>query len=169
MVCLCEQCEEYPFFCSNCEDSSCEIAHQHQDKLISVSYKEFTKRVLKERKPIDSLGEAMESYKAVLEKLKEDVSQFIEKELAQLDEITKKAEEIPPEDQQLIGKLKNHQYQGLTGVTMDQLWKSCAEDPERIQEQQETAEFIKIKEEEVKGISEHFEHLNKLDFASAEE
>ena len=23
MVCLSEQCEEYPFFCSTCEDSSC--------------------------------------------------------------------------------------------------------------------------------------------------
>lgn len=39
MVCLCEECQDYPFFCSSCEDSSCEIAHQHEDKLISVSYK----------------------------------------------------------------------------------------------------------------------------------
>lgn len=30
----------------------------------------------------------MESYRAVLEKLKNDVNQFIEKELAQLDSIT---------------------------------------------------------------------------------
>jgi hypothetical protein len=51
---------------------------------VSVSYKEFTKRVLKERKPIDSLGDSIQSYKEVLEKLKEDVNEFIEKELATL-------------------------------------------------------------------------------------
>jgi hypothetical protein len=40
MVCLSDSCESYPFFCSNCEDSSCETPHQHDDdKLVSVSYK----------------------------------------------------------------------------------------------------------------------------------
>ncbi len=52
--------------------------------------------------------------------------------------------------------MKGSQYEGLTGVQMDQLWRNCAEDPEKVQSQEETAEFIKIKEEEVKGISEHF-------------
>ena len=59
MVCLSEECQDYPFFCSSCEDSSCEIAHRHEDKLISVSFKEFTKRVLRERKPSDPLENAM--------------------------------------------------------------------------------------------------------------
>lgn len=88
MVCLSEDCESYPFFCSNCEDSSCEISHQHDDdRLVSVSYKEFTKRVLRERKPVDALSDAMSSYRDVLEKLKENVTEFIEKELATLEEM----------------------------------------------------------------------------------
>ena len=56
------------------------------------------------------MANAMDSYRKVLEKLKEDVSEFIEKELAQLDEIVKKAEEIPQDDSELINKLKNQQY-----------------------------------------------------------
>jgi hypothetical protein len=39
---------------------------------------------------------------------------------------------------------------------MDRLWTTTADDPEKIQGQEETADFIKIKEDEVKGISEHF-------------
>jgi hypothetical protein len=66
MVCLSEECEEHPFFCSDCDDSSCEIAHQHSDKLVSVSFKEFTKRVLRDRKPIEPLNEAITSYREVL-------------------------------------------------------------------------------------------------------
>ena len=45
---------------------------------------------------------------------------------------------------------------------LDQLWTNSAEDPAKKKTEEETADFIKIKEEEVKGISEHFEHLNKL-------
>lgn len=52
---------------------------------------------------------------------------------------------------------------------MDQLWKNCAQDPDKVQAQEETAEFIKIKEEEVKGISEHFQHLNHLDYNNVDE
>jgi hypothetical protein len=61
--------------------SSCRTAEekQHEDKLTSISFKEFTKRVCKERKPIDKLGKSMESYRIILEKLKQDVNQFIEK------------------------------------------------------------------------------------------
>jgi hypothetical protein len=98
----------------------------------------------------------MASYREVLDKLKQDVNQFIDKELAQLDFIEAKTQEIPEEDKELVEKLKGSQYEGLTGVQMDQLWRNCAEDPEKVQSQEETAEFIKIKEEEVKGISEHF-------------
>ena len=87
----------------------------------------------------------MESYRAVLEKLKNDVNQFIEKQLAQLDSITYKATVIPSEDQELINKLKNIQYDGLTGKLMDRLWSTCADDPEKIQGQEQTADFIKIK------------------------
>lgn len=39
---------------------------------------------------------------------------------------------------------------------MDGLWSNCAEDPDKNQAEDQMAEFIKIKEEEVKGISEHF-------------
>ena len=35
--------------------------------------------------------------------------------------------------------------------------------------QHETADFIKIKEEELKAISEHFENLNKMDIDRIEE
>lgn len=132
MVCLSDSCEEYPFFCSNCEDSSCEIAHQHDDdRLISVSYKEFTKRVLRERKPTDKLAEAISSYRDILEKLKENVSEFIEKELNSLEEIENNCAEIDPEDEELIKKLKSQQYKEFTGAILDALWKNCTEDPEK--------------------------------------
>ena len=105
----------------------------------------------------------MESYRATLEKLKNDVNQFIEKQLAQLDSINQKAAAIPSKDEELINRLKNLQYEGLTGKEMDRLWTTTADDPEKIQGQEETADFIKIKEDEVKGISEHFQHLNQMD------
>jgi hypothetical protein len=43
--------------------------------------------VLRERKPVDALADAMSSYRDVLEKLKENVTEFIEKELATLEEM----------------------------------------------------------------------------------
>ena len=74
----------------------------------------------------------MGSYRAVLEKLKNDVNQFIEKQLAQLDSIIQKATIIPSEDQEIINKLKSMKYDGLTGKLMDRLWSTCADDPEKI-------------------------------------
>jgi peroxiredoxin family protein len=96
--------------------------------------------------------------------LKEDVNLFIEKEMGQLEEISSKAEEIPEDDAEIIMMLKKQEYEGLNGAIMDTLWSNCADDPGKIQAQEETADFIKIKEEEVKGISEHFEHLNQMDY-----
>ena len=46
---------------------------------------------------------------------------------------------------------------------MDYLWKNCGETNNTVQIQQETAEFIRIKEEELKAISEHFQNLNKME------
>ena len=74
----------------------------------------------------------MGSYRAVLEKLKNDVNQFIEKQLAQLDSIIQKATIIPSEDQEIVNKLKSMTYDGLTGKLMDRLWSTCADDPEKI-------------------------------------
>jgi hypothetical protein len=44
----------------------------------------------------------MASYREVLDKLKQDVNQFIDKELAQLDFIEAKTQEIPEEDKELV-------------------------------------------------------------------
>lgn len=55
MVCLNEGCGDYAFFCLQCEDESCESIHRHEnkaDKLVAISFKEFVRRVLKEKKPI---------------------------------------------------------------------------------------------------------------------
>lgn len=55
MVCLNEGCEQYAFFCLQCEDESCEQIHRHnnhEDKFVAISFKEFIRRVLKEKKPI---------------------------------------------------------------------------------------------------------------------
>ena len=105
----------------------------------------------------------MKSYRAVLEKLKNDVNKFIEKELAQLDSISQKATTIELEDEEVINRLKTLKYDGLTGKVMDRLWSNSGDNPEKIQGQEQTSDFIKIKEDEVKGISEHFQHLNQMD------
>lgn len=55
MVCLNEVCPDYAFFCLQCDDESCEIIHRHEnkaDKLVAISFKEFIRRVLKEKKPV---------------------------------------------------------------------------------------------------------------------
>lgn len=52
---------------------------------------------------------------------------------------------------------------------MDYLWKNCGETNNTLQIQQETAEFIRIKEEELKAISEHFQNLNKMEINKIEE
>lgn len=51
LVCLNPSCSQYPFFCTVCESEECESSHFHGDRLNSISYKEFIKRVLKDRKP----------------------------------------------------------------------------------------------------------------------
>jgi hypothetical protein len=89
--------------------------------------------------------------------------------LSSLEEIESKSAEIEPEDEELIQKLKSQQFKEFTGSMMDQLWKNCAEDPAKKKEEEEKGEFMKIKEEEVKGISEHFEHLNKLGLDNVQE
>ena len=87
-----EQCQEYPFFCTNCPNDECEIMHHHGNKLQSVSFKEFTKRVLKEKKMSEELEQAVSSYRDCLIKLQKDIEEFVRVELAELDEMKKKAE-----------------------------------------------------------------------------
>ena len=60
------------------------------------------------------------------------------------------------EDQKLVIRLREAKYEAFTGKVLDHLWGVCLNIKEREKEQEETAEFIKIKEDEVKGISEHF-------------
>lgn len=55
LVCLHPNCDQYPFFCTGCESELCEAQHFHGDRLNSISFKEFIKRVLKERKPSEEL------------------------------------------------------------------------------------------------------------------
>ena len=95
-----------------------------------------------------------------------DVNQFVQKQLEQLEEIQKNVCYVPEEDQVLIGRLKFTQYEGFNGKIMDHLWTSVMETTEKKQTQEETAEFIRVKEDEVKGISEHFYSLNHMDFTS---
>jgi len=47
--------------------------HTHDDKLASISFKEFSKRVLAPKKPVQKLQDSMESYRKGLEKLSQDV------------------------------------------------------------------------------------------------
>lgn len=49
---------------------------------------------------------------------------------------------------------------------MDHLWTSALETPQKKQNQEQTAEFIKVKEDEVKGISQHFYSLNHMDYSA---
>lgn len=52
---------------------------------------------------------------------------------------------------------------------MDFLWQKCGETQENQKIQAQTADFLRIKDEELKAISEHFENLNKLNFDKAED
>ncbi len=51
---------------------------------------------------------------------------------------------------------------------MDFLWQNCGDTQENQKMQAQTADFLRIKDEELKAISEHFENLNKLNFDKAE-
>lgn len=58
-----------------------------------------------------------------------------------------RAAEMDPEDEKIIDKLKNQKFKELTGAMLDQLWTNSAEDPDKKKSEEETAEFMKIKEE----------------------
>jgi hypothetical protein len=69
MVCLNEKCPSYAFFCLECEDESCETVHRHEDKAekyVAISFKEFIRRVLKEKKPIEELESSVNTYRQTL-------------------------------------------------------------------------------------------------------
>jgi hypothetical protein len=63
---------------------------------------------------------------------------------------------MPPKEEDLLVRLRNHHFEGFKGHQLDQLWTASMNIKELEQEQRDTAEFISIKEDEVKGISEHF-------------
>jgi len=73
-----------------------------------------------------------------------------------MERIEKMSSAMAEEDEKLVIKLRDAKYEGFTGKRLDQLWVVCLSIKDREKEQDETAEFIKIKEDEVKGISEHF-------------
>ena len=49
------------------------------------------------------------------------------------------------------------------GREMDFLWRNSGESAQSLKMQAEMADFIRIKDEELKAISEHFENLNKME------
>lgn len=57
------------------------MVHHHGNKLLSVSFNEYVKKVLRERKLDPSLEEAIVGYTECLEKLKKDVLEFVQKEI----------------------------------------------------------------------------------------
>lgn len=132
MVCLNDACDQYAFFCLQCDDESCQITHRHQnkeDKFEAISFKEFIRRVLKQRKPIEQLENATNTYKQTLERLRTDINEFVEKELNSLNEIIKKTTEVPEDLLPIVKKLRDQKYAGLLGKEMDFLWKNCGETP----------------------------------------
>lgn len=146
--------------------------HRHvnkEDKYEAISFKEFIRRVLRERKPIEELESAISTYRSTLERLRTDINEFVEKELKNLTDIVNKVTEVPEELSANIKKLQNQQYAGLKGLEMDFLWKNSGDSQEIHRMQVETADFIKIKEEELKAISEHFENLNKMEIDKIED
>jgi hypothetical protein len=56
----------------------------------------------------------------------------------------------------LVKKLREEKYAGLQGKEMDYLWRNCGNSADSEKMQSEMADFIRIKEEELKAISEHF-------------
>ena len=156
MVCLSPHCGHYAFFCLSCEDEKCEGVHQHkdhQDKLETMGFKQFLKRVLKPREPSEALLKATTTYRETLERLKRDVNEFVEKELASLEQMMDEASTLPMEVQPILLRLQRQEYSGLLGKEMDFLWSNCGQSKESIQAQADSAEFIAIKEEELKAIS----------------
>ncbi len=82
MVCLNEGCDQYAFFCLQCDDETCEQIHRHGnhlEKFLAISFKEFIRRVLKERKPSQELEQAVNTYKDTLERLRSDINEFVER------------------------------------------------------------------------------------------
>lgn len=80
------------------------------------------KRVLKEKKMSEELEQAVGGYRECLNKLLKDVEEFVRVEIHELDEIKRKAEEVVPEDEEVIKKLRNKQYEGLKGLELDRVW-----------------------------------------------
>ena len=67
-----------------------------------------------------------------------------------------RASEVSEDLLPLVQRLREEKYGGMMGKEMDYLWHNCGESAESLKMQAEMADFIRIKEEELKAISEHF-------------
>lgn len=123
---------------------------------MAISFKEFIRRVLKERKPIQELEVAVNTYKDTLERLRSDINEFVEREMKNLNDIINRASEVSEDILPLVKKLREEKYVGLQGKEMDYLWRNSGDSAEVQKMQAEMADFIRIKDEELKAISEHF-------------
>lgn len=86
-----------------------------------------------------------------------------------LNDIIGRASEVSEDILPLVKKLREEKYAGLQGKEMDYLWRNSGESAEVQKMQAEMADFIRIKDEELKAISEHFENLNKMELEKAAE
>jgi hypothetical protein len=109
------ECDKYPFFCSACEDESCEHEHQHKDKITSIGFKELIKRLITERKPPEAMEKAADGYKVSLQELLKNVTEFVNAETKSVDEAMKKTQELEEADEKVIQKLKDKKYQEIKG------------------------------------------------------
>lgn len=73
-----------------------------------------------------------------------------------LNDIISRASEVSEDILPLVKKLREEKYVGLQGKEMDYLWRNSGESAEVQKMQAEMADFIRIKDEELKAISEHF-------------
>jgi hypothetical protein len=124
--------------------------------------------VLRERKPTEEFSSAVDTYRDTLERLRTDINEFVERELKNLTQMMERASDVSEDLLPLVKKLREEKYAGLMGKEMDHLWRNCADTAEALKMQAEMADFIRIKDEELKAISEHFENLNKMEIEKEE-
>jgi Asp-tRNA(Asn)/Glu-tRNA(Gln) amidotransferase C subunit len=130
---------------------------------VAISFKEFVRRILRDRKPTEEFSSAVDTYRDTLQRLRTDINEFVERELSNLTQMMDRASEVAEDLLPLVKKLREEKYAGLMGKEMDHLWRNCADTTETLKMQAEMADFIRIKDEELKAISEHFENLNKME------
>jgi FKBP-type peptidyl-prolyl cis-trans isomerase (trigger factor) len=73
---------------------------------VAISFKEFIRRVLKEKKPTEEFASAVNNYRDTLERLKADINEFVERELKNLTEMMDGASEVSEDLLPLVKKLR---------------------------------------------------------------